>query len=98
MPAGEPRSRTAATAAKTASQMVKRLGLRRLRSRVKRSAKVRQVLYRPYADDRPTPDPDTVARLRAGFAGEVADLDPLLGVSVSRRWGYEVPTDDSAVR
>jgi hypothetical protein len=78
--------------------MVKRLGLRRLRSRVKRSAKLRQVLYRPYADDRPTPDPETVARLRAGFAGEVADLDPLLGVPVSRRWGYEVPTDDSAVR
>ena len=98
MPAGVPRSRTAATAAKTASRTVKRLGLRRLRSRVKRSAKVRQVLYRPYADDRPTPDPDTVARLRAGFADEIADLDAVVGVPVSRRWDYEVPTDGSAVR
>ena len=98
MPAGVPRSRTAATAAKAASQTVKRLGLRRLRSRVKRSAKVRQVLYRPYADDRPTADPATVARLRAEVADEVADLDALLGVPVSRRWGYEVPTDGSTVR
>ena len=98
MPAGVPRSRTAATAAKTASQMVKRLGLRRLRSRVKRSAKVRKALYRPYADDRPTPDPDTVRRLRAGFTDEVADLDKLLGVGISSRWDYEVPTDGSAVR
>ena len=95
MPAGVPRSRTAATAAKTASQTIKRLGLRRLRSRVKRSAKVRQVLYRPYADDRPTPDADTLARLRKGFADEVADLDALLGVPVSRRWNYENPTQGS---
>jgi Sulfotransferase domain len=98
MPAGVPRNRTAATAAKTASQLIRRLGLRRLRSRVKRSAKVRQVLYRPYADDRPTPDPDTVARLRAGFAEEVADLDALVGAAVSHRWDYEVSTGGSAVR
>lgn len=98
MPAGVPRSRTVATAAKTASRTVKRLGLRRLRSRVKRSAKVRHALYRPYADDRPTPDPDTVRRLRAGFTDEVADLDTLLGVRISSRWNYEIPTDGSAVR
>ena len=49
-------------------------------------------------DDRPTPDPATVARLRAEIADEVADLDALLGVPVSRRWGYEVPTDGSTVR
>ena len=97
MPAGVPRSRTAAAAAKSASQLVKRAGLRRLRSRVKRSARVRQALYRPYADDKPTPDPETVARLRERFADEVADLDDLLGVPVSRRWDYEVPTDGSAV-
>jgi hypothetical protein len=98
MPAGVPRSPAAAAAAKSASQLVKRAGLRRLRSRVKRSARVRQALYRPYADDRPTPDPATVAQLRADFAAEMADLDQLLGVPVSRRWDYEVPTDGSAVR
>jgi hypothetical protein len=65
---------------------------------VKRSASVRQALYRPYADDRPTPDPATVARLRADFAAEMADLDELLGMPVSRRWDYEVPTEGSAVR
>ena len=98
MPAGVPRSRSAAAAAKSASRVVKRLGLRRLRSRVKRSARVRQALYRPYTDDRPTPDPETVARLRDGFAAEVAGLDELLGVPVSGRWGYEVPSGGSAVR
>ena len=98
MPAGVPRSRTAAAAAKQASRLVKQLGLRRLRSRVKRSVRIRRALYRPYADDRPTPDPDTVARLRQGFAAEVAGLDAVLGVSVSTRWGYEVPPGGSAVR
>lgn len=98
MPAGVPRSRVAASAAKSASQLVKRLGLRRLRSRVKRSARLRQTLYRPYTDDRPTLDPATAARLRDEFAQEVADLDQLLGVPVSRRWGYETPTHRSAVR
>lgn len=85
MPAGVPRSRTAATAAKSTSELVKRLGLRRLRSRVKRSTRLRQALYRPYTDDRPTLDPAIAARLREGFAQEIAELDGLLGVSVSRR-------------
>ena len=52
-----PAQQAGAAAAKSASQLVKRLGLPGLRSRVKRSARVRQALYRPYADDRPTLDP-----------------------------------------
>ena len=93
MPAGVPRSRAAASAAKSASQLVKRLGLRRFRSRVKRSARMRQALYRPYTDDKPTIDPATAARLRETFAGEVAELDAMLGVPVSGRWGYAVTAD-----
>lgn len=89
MPAGVPRSRVAASTAKSASQLVKRVGLRRLRSRVKRSAAVRQALYRPYADDRPVLDAETEARLREGFAQEVAELDSLLGEPVAQRWGYD---------
>ncbi len=88
MPAGKPRNKTVATAAKSASQAVKRLGLRRIRSRVKRSVLVRSALYRSYTDDRPTLDPTTAAELRSEFAPEVARLDALLDAPVSRRWGY----------
>jgi Sulfotransferase domain len=88
MPAGKPRNAGLAAAAKAASRAVKRLGLRRLRSRVKRSVALRQALYQPYAADRPTVDPVVAARLRQVFAPEVAALDELLGLPVSERWGY----------
>jgi Sulfotransferase domain len=88
MPAGRPRNVKVAAAAKATSKAVKRLGLRRLRSRVKRSVAVRQVLYRPYAGNRPSVDPEVAARLRAVFAPEVLALDALLGLPVSHRWGY----------
>jgi hypothetical protein len=88
MPAGTPRSTTAATVAKSASKLAKRAGLRRLRSRVKRSVLVRQALYRSYKDDRPTIDPAVAAELRLGFADEVLRLDGMLGRPVSTLWGY----------
>jgi hypothetical protein len=88
MPAGTPRSTAFAAAAKSASKLAKRTGLRRLRSRVKRSVLVRQVLYRPYRDDRPTIDPAVAAELRLGFADEVLRLDSMLGRPVSGIWGY----------
>jgi Sulfotransferase domain len=88
MPAGKPRNAKVASAAKAASKAVKRLGLKRLRSRVKRSVAVRQALYRPYAGNRPTMDPEVAERLRAVFAPEVLPLDSLLGLPVSQRWGY----------
>jgi hypothetical protein len=89
MPAARPRSSALAASAKVASRAVKRLGLRRLRSRVKRSVAVRQVLYRPYAGNRPTVDPQTAARLHEVFAPEVLALDELLASPVSERWGYQ---------
>ncbi|MDP5183782.1 sulfotransferase [Blastococcus sp. BMG 814] len=88
MPAGRPRSAAVAAAAKSASKLAKRTGLRRLRSRVKRSIVVRQALYRPYKDDRPTVDPALAAELRQGFADEVLRLDSVLGRPVSELWGY----------
>lgn len=90
MPAGVPRSAPAAEAARVASRAAKRIGLRRLRSRVKRSRVIRQALYRPYADDRPTMTPGQVASLRRVFSAEVEALDTLLGHPVSRRWGYSL--------
>ncbi len=91
MPAGVARSRVLATTAKGASRMVLRLGLRKLRSRVKRSPLVRQVLYRSYSDDRPTIPPGVATDLRREFATEVAALDQLLGRPVSKLWGYPTP-------
>jgi hypothetical protein len=88
MPAGTPRSGAVATAAKSVSKLAKRTGLRRLRSRVKRSVVVRQALYRPYKDDRPTIDPGLAAELRRGFAEEVLRLDSMLGRPVAKTWGY----------
>lgn len=88
MPAGRPRNPAVAQAAKSASQLAKRTGLRRMRSRVKRSVLLRQALYRPYRDDRPTVDPELAARLRASFAEEVLALDSLVGAPVAHRWGY----------
>jgi hypothetical protein len=88
MPAGTPRSTLLAGSAKSASRFAKRIGVRRFRSRVKRSRMVRQALYRPYTDDKPTIDPGTAAELRSGFAHEVDELDSLLGAPVGQRWGY----------
>ena len=88
MPAGTPRNEKVAGGAKVASRVAKQVGLRKLRSRVKRSVVVRQALYRPYADDRPVIDQGTARRLREGFADEVRALDAMLGGQVAERWGY----------
>lgn len=88
MPAGTPRSTVLARSAKAASRAAKRVGLTGVRSRVKRSVRVRQALYRPYADDRPKIDPSTAARLRSEFAAEVQQLNGLLDLPVAERWGY----------
>ncbi len=88
MPAGKARNKAIASAAKSASQTIKKLGLRRLRSRVKRSVVLRSALYRSYTDDKPTLDPAVAAELRREFAAEVTRLDSLLDAPVSQRWGY----------
>jgi hypothetical protein len=87
-PAGTARNRGLAAVARRASAVARQVGLRRLRSRVKRSVVVRQLLYRPYADDRPQLDPVVAEQLRRVFAPEVEALAPLLGSSVAVRWGY----------
>jgi hypothetical protein len=88
MPAAIPRSPLAAHAAKSAARTVRRAGLTRVTSRAKRSVVLRQLLYRPYTDDRPTIAPETAEQLRALLAPEVGDLDNLVGVPVTSRWGY----------
>jgi hypothetical protein len=89
MPAGRPRNTTLVAAAKRASRAAASVGLRRWRSRIKRSTVVRSALYRQYRDDKPRLDPAVAAELRTTFAAEVARLDDLLGRSVSQVWGYD---------
>lgn len=92
MQAGTARNAMIADVAKKASRLVLGLGLRRLRSRIKRSTAVRNALYRPYGQaDRPVLDAETRARLRGRFATEIAALDELLDAPVSARWGYVSP-------
>jgi hypothetical protein len=92
MPAGVPRSKSLAMLAKKGSRLALRLGLVRLRGKVKVSTRIRNVLYRPYGeDDRPELPPEIAARLRAEYASEVAAVDALLGTDLAGRWGYARP-------
>jgi Sulfotransferase domain len=88
MPAGTPRNAHVAAAAKLASTIAKKVGLRRLRSRVKRSTTIRQLVYRPYGDDRPTIEPEVAASLRKVFTPEIMRLDGLLVVGLAALWDY----------
>jgi len=88
MPAGRPRNTVMVGLAKRASKLAASVGMRRWRSRIKRSTVVRSALYKQYRDDKPRLDPVVAAELRQGFADEVARLDELLGLPVSVRWGY----------
>ncbi|HET9841618.1 MAG TPA: sulfotransferase domain-containing protein [Nocardioides sp.] len=88
MPAGRPRNAGMVGLAKRASKLAASAGLRRWRSRIKRSTMVRSALYKQYRDDKPRLDPALAAELRSGFADEVARLDVMLGRPVSERWGY----------
>lgn len=98
MPAGRPRSATAARAARSASRLAKRVGLNGLRSQVKRSVAVRSALYRPYADERPTMDAGTRDELRRWFGGEVTEVDAMLGLGVRERWGYGSTVEPEVAR
>jgi hypothetical protein len=90
MPAGRPRNATMVGLTKRASKVAASVGLRRWRSRIKRSTMVRSALYKEYRDVKPRPDPDLGLELRRGFAEEVARLDDLLGRPVSEVWGYRL--------
>jgi hypothetical protein len=89
MPAGRPRNAAMVALAKRGSKAAASVGLRRWRSKIKRSTAVRSALYKQYRDDKPRLDPQVGAELRKGFADEVARLDHLLGRPVSEVWGYD---------
>jgi hypothetical protein len=89
LPAGTPRSRMVASTAKKIARLSARVGLQGLRGRVKTSRTVRNMIYRPFADEeRPTMHPATKTRLRELMADEVRHLDQLAGTDFSRLWNY----------
>ena len=98
LPAGTPRSRSIAMSAKKLSKMAGRIGLSGLRGKVKTSPTVRNLIYRPYADEaRPTMAPATQARLRNLMADEVRRLDGAAGTDFCRLWNYSQDLAERAV-
>ena len=89
MPAGRPRSQSLMRVTKTASKQLKRMGLKQITGRVKRSRTIRNLLYRAYSPaEKPVMPPSSAAALRAIYAAEVSDLEMLLGMEFQQRWHY----------
>ena len=90
MPAGAPRSRTVCGLAKRASRVVIALGMKEFRGRLKRSRRIRNLLYQKYTpQNRPQMQPQTRAMLRGRFRDEVHALDALLSdTSFCQYWNY----------
>lgn len=89
LPAGEPRVRSVAMAAKVASKAMNKVGLAGLRGKLKTSPAVRNVIYRPFTSEtRPTIPSDIEARLRDQMRTEVLQLDEVAGTDFATKWGY----------
>ncbi len=91
MPAGRPRAKLLALLARRGSMALKRLGMRRIRGRLKTSRVLRNLIYRPFdAASRPQMAAATRSSLRERFFDDVHRLDGLLGSNLKQRWGYAV--------
>src|SRR5215210_2946911 len=86
LPAGLPRSIALAGGAKVLSTLARRAGLNRLRGKVKTSRTIRNILYRPYGDDRPKIKPETELRLREVFRAELELADKIAGTDLAALW------------
>jgi hypothetical protein len=96
LPAGQPRVRSIAMAAKKLAKVARSIGLTKLQGKAKTSPTVRNLLYRPFTDNsRPTMPPDIRDRLRGMMADEVRRLDAAAGTDFCRMWQY--PQDDGQI-
>ncbi len=86
LPAGVPRSTALAGGAKVLSTLAHRAGLNWLRGTVKTSRTIRNILYRPYGEDRPKMSAETEARLRELFREELELADKMAGTDFVARW------------
>ena len=86
LPAGVPRSTTLAGGAKTLSTLARKLGLNWIRGKVKTNRTIRNILYRPYGDDKPKMSAETEQRLREIFKAELELADKVAGTDLAARW------------
>jgi hypothetical protein len=103
MPAGQPRSKVISKLKKKGSSVLRQFGLTKLRSWLKTSRLVRNLLYKQFTPDhKPKMDPMTGQKLKEHFRDEVFHLDALLSFAVSELWGYSdyasEPVSDNPVR
>jgi Sulfotransferase family len=89
LPAGQPRVRSIAMAAKKLAKVTDRMGLVGLRGRAKTSPTVRNLLYRQFTtESRPKMPPEIAAHLRELMTDEVQRLDAVAGTDFCRLWNY----------
>jgi Sulfotransferase domain len=89
LPAGQPRVRSIAMAAKRIAKLARSLGLADLQGKAKTSPAVRNLLYRPFTDEsKPTMSPEIKTRLRGLMADEIQRLDAAAGTDFCRMWHY----------
>lgn len=97
LPAGQPRVRSIAMAAKKLAKLARSIGLVDLQGKAKMSPTVRNLLYRPFTDDsRPTIPPEIKTRLRGLMADEIRRLDAVAGTGFCQLWNY--PPADGQVQ
>ena len=74
---------------KKGSSFLRQFGLTELRSWLKTSRLVRNLLYKQYTPDhKPKMNPDSMKKLKDHFCDEVFHLDALLSLAISDMWGY----------
>lgn len=96
LPAGKPRVRSLAMAAKAVARAAEQVGLHGLRGKAKTSPAVRNILYKPFTkESRPEMPEDIRSWLRNILAEEVQLLDRVAGTDFCERWGY--PTAQPAL-
>lgn len=89
MPAGRPRLAVLVKAAKTCSHTARKLGLRRLRGRIKTTRWIRNLLYVPFEQGaQPVMQAETKKQLREFFRPEVEELERTLVPGILQRWDY----------
>ena len=86
LPAGVPRSTALAGGAKSLSTLARKLGLNWIRGKVKTNRTIRNILYRPYGEDKPKMRPETEQRLREVFRPELELADKVAGTDLAARW------------
>jgi hypothetical protein len=88
LPASTARLMPLAKAAQRGADWVRRRDGARLVGRVKRSAAVQRLLYRPLGDDRPTPSRADVDALREELLPQVRGVEQDFDVPLLDRWGW----------